>query len=167
MRRLRAFLLASALVLTGCLAGSSTTVGTTGAAACTVDDTETAEILPGVTLTWDSSFRCENSPDSGSYEVTVRVANAATSSEGVTVEEVSLSHATPRLRGEAPEATATADGLPLAVAPGGNGAFMVEGTYDLVETDEGTKANLHLRAEGTGTDSGERFTLSTNVHLRG
>ena len=57
-----------------------------------------------------------------------------------------------------------AAGLPVTVAPGETESFTVSGTYELVQTDEGDKANLHLVATGS---AGGRFTLGINVHLRG
>lgn len=126
---------------------------------CAVDDTSTQEVLPGVTLTWDSSFRCTNAPDQGTYEIEVTVANAAGSSEAVKIEDLRLKHTTPKPRGQAPDATAEASGLPMTVAPGDGGTFTVSGDYELVSTDEGDKANLHLKALGSGASSGDRFKL--------
>ncbi|MGH3450385.1 MAG: hypothetical protein ACRDQW_06565, partial [Haloechinothrix sp.] len=72
------------------------------------------------------------------------------------------SHTTPRPGGGGgPEATAIADGLPVTVAAGESAPFDVRGTYELVSTDEGDKATLHLRAFGTGP-----FSIGINVHLR-
>jgi hypothetical protein len=133
---------------------------------CSVDDKSTKEVLPGVILTWDSSFRCEDAPNKGSYRITVRVSNRAGSSEAVRIDDLILSHTTPRPRGQAPEATAEPQGLPITVQPGETESFTVSGTYELVETDEGKKANLHLVALGEGVDSGEEFELGINVHLR-
>ncbi len=134
---------------------------------CAVDDTSKKEVLPGVTLTWDSSFRCTNAPDEGTYEIEVTVRNAAGSSEAVVIKKLKLKHTTPKPRGQAPDATAEASGLPITVAPGDSDSFTVSGNYELVSTDEGDKANLHLKAIGSGVDSGERFKLGINVHLRG
>ena len=159
MRRLLLLLVALGLAL-----------GTAPAAAqevCRVDDTSTQEVIPGVTLTWDSSFRCQNAPDQGTYRITVRVSNAAGSAEAVTIDELVLSHTTPRPRGRAPSATAEAQGLPITVPPGGTDDFTVTGSYTLVRTDEGKKANLHLLALGEGVNSGRDFQLGINVHLRG
>jgi hypothetical protein len=133
---------------------------------CSVDDTSTQEVLPGVILTWDSSFRCEDAPDEGTYQITVQVANDAGSSEAVRIDDLILSHTTPRPRGQAPDATAEPEGLPITVDPGETESFTVSGSYELVETDEGKKANLHLLALGEGVDSGEEFELGINVHLR-
>jgi hypothetical protein len=158
MRRLLPALLALGMVFGAQSAG--------GQELCAVDDTSTQEVLPGVTLTWDSSFRCEDAPDEGAYEITVQVSNDAASSEAVRIEDLILSHTTPRPRGQAPEATAEPEGLPIIVAPGETDSFSVSGTYTLVQTDEGKKANLHLLALGEGTDSGLEFQLGINVHLR-
>jgi hypothetical protein len=134
---------------------------------CSLTDSSTKEVIPGVILTWDSSFHCLNAPESDEYMITVRVSNAASSLEAVTIETIQLKHTTPRPRGRGPAATAEADGLPFTVGPGENDGFFVRGTYELVETDEGMKANLHLRAHGVGVESGELFKLGINVHIRG
>lgn len=133
---------------------------------CGVDDTSTEAVLPGVILTWDSSFRCTDAPDEGTYQITVAIANAAESAEAVTIADLVLSHTTPRPRGQAPAATAEPQGLPITVEPGTTDSFTVSGTYELVETDEGKKGNVHLLALGQGADSGEGFELGINVHLR-
>ncbi|MGH2498559.1 MAG: hypothetical protein ACRDF0_00470 [Candidatus Limnocylindria bacterium] len=133
---------------------------------CVVVDTSTEEVIPGVTLTWDSSFLCANAPDSGTYTFTVEVTNHEGSAEAVTIDDLELTHATPRPRGSGPAATGEAAGLPLTLAPGETGSFTVSGTYTLVETDEGKKANLHFQAFGHGVDSGETFALGINAHIR-
>jgi archaellin len=69
---------------------------------CAVDDASTKEVLSGVTLTWDSSFRCTNAPDQGTYEIEVTVANAAGSSEAVKIKDLKLKDTTPKPRGRAP-----------------------------------------------------------------
>jgi hypothetical protein len=122
-------------------------------------------VLPGVPLTGDSSFHCKNAPDSGSYKIKLRVKNADGSAQAVTIDELRLKKTTPRPRRQAPDATANATGLPITVAPGGSDSFRVRGSYELVETDEGKKANLHLKALGKGVESGT-FKLGINVHLR-
>lgn len=162
------------LLLAGCadqptaLTGENPLLQTTAVVqVCGVSDTETEEVIPGVTLTWTSSFRCDNVADEGTYDITVRVDNASGSAEAVTIDNLNLSHTTPRPRGQGPDATASASGLPITVAPGGSETFEVSGTYELVETDEGNKANLHLRASGSGVDSGLDFQLGINVQLRG
>ncbi|HRP96652.1 MAG TPA: hypothetical protein PL143_10405 [Rhodocyclaceae bacterium] len=136
---------------------------------CSLTDQSTKEILPGVIVTWDSSFHCFNAPESGEYMITVRVSNAESSVEAVTVETLRLRHTTPRPRGRAPAATASAEpaGLPITVDPGSTEGFAVMGEYELVRTDEGMKANLHLAADGFGDASLLPFSLGINVHLRG
>lgn len=156
-------------VLVGVLAAVAATAFVGGAAAqtsCVLTGTSTDEVLPGVTLTWDSSFLCADAPPSGTYAITVNVSNAAGGAEAVTIERLELSHTTPRPRGIGPEATATATGLPLTVLPGESGSFQVSGEYALVSTDEGAKANLHLRALGVGAMSGDPFELGINVQIR-
>lgn len=134
---------------------------------CVPVDQSTETVIPGVTLTWDSSFRCDNAPDTGTYAISVTITNDDGSAEAVQIDDVQLSHTTPRPRGRAPSATAVASGLPLVIAPGQSGTFSVSGSYQLVETDEGKKANLHLRAVGQGVASAEPFALGINVQLRG
>jgi hypothetical protein len=118
------------------------------------------------TLTWDSSFRCENAPQSGNYAITVEVTNAADSNQAVTIDALQLSHTTPRPRGRAPSGSAAASSLPITVNPGETASFSVSGSYTLVATDEGDKANLHLHALGSSA-SGQPFQLGINVQLRG
>lgn len=134
---------------------------------CEKVDESTETVVPDVTITYDSSFFCADAADEGEYAITVSVANRADSSEAVTIDRLELSHTTPRPGGgSGPDATATADGLPVTVAAGETARFDVRGTYELVTTDEGDKANLHLRALGTGATSNEQFTLGINVHPR-
>ena len=123
------------------------------------------EIAPGVTLTWDGAFHCADVPAKGRYQIVVWVVNEAKSAESVTVEAVRLSHTTPRPRGQAPDATAEAKGLPLVVAPGERATFTVSGDYTLVKTGESGRANLHLRVTGRTNASLEPFVLGINVHL--
>lgn len=134
---------------------------------CQLVNQKTKEITPGVFLTWDSSFRCLDAPDSGEYLVTVNVTNAETSLESVTINELFLSHTTPRPRQQAPQATAEASGLPLTLAPGETLSFTVSGTYVMVRTGEGMKANLHLRAKGVSDETAVPFRLGINVKIRG
>jgi hypothetical protein len=133
---------------------------------CEVRDRSREEVLPGVVLVWDSAFRCTDAPREGTYEVWVTVSNRDASVETVRIRSVRLVHTTPRPGGEGPEATAEGSGLPIVVGPGETAGFRVSGEYQLVKTEEGWKANLHLQAFGRGTDSGERFRLGINVMLR-
>ena len=133
---------------------------------CSLTDRSTEEVIPGVTLRWDSSFHCRDAPDTGGYQILVEAFNASESAEAVTIESLGLSHATPRPAGEGPAATAVAEGLPIMLEPGESGDFTVSGEYELIETDEGKKANLHLRAGGVGSRSGEPFVLGINVLIR-
>ena len=98
--------------------------------------------------------------------ITVTVANSAESAEAVSIDDLVLAHTTPRPRGQAPDASGEATGLPLALAPGQTASFTASGTYELVQTDEGKKANLHFRASGHGASSGEPFELGINAHFR-
>lgn len=125
---------------------------------------ETKTVIQGVTLTWDSSFWCGSAPDTGDYEIRVTITNYG--AEAVRIDDLKLSHTTPRPRRQAPAATAAASGLPLVIGPGESGSLSVRGTYSLVWTGEGKKANLHLRAVGRGVTSAAPFRLGINVHLR-
>ncbi|MGQ0595292.1 MAG: hypothetical protein ACT4QB_22420 [Gammaproteobacteria bacterium] len=133
---------------------------------CQRTDQSTEQVIPRVVLTWDSSFHCRNAPNAGEYMIVVRVFNASTSAEAVEIQNLVLTHTTPRPRGKAPAATAIASGLPITVAPGDTEDFTVTGDYALVKTDEGNKANLHLRAGGVGLTSDEDFALGINVLIR-
>ncbi|MGH2451903.1 MAG: hypothetical protein ACRDGE_11685, partial [Candidatus Limnocylindria bacterium] len=164
MRKLRMLSVLLAGVVASALAAGS---GLAQTASCELVDQSTEEVLPGVTLTWDSSFLCADAPDSGTYEIEVTVSNAARSAEAVEINDLRLSHTTPRPRGQGPEATAQVEGLPTVVGPGESESFRVSGTYELVSTDEGDKANLHLRGLGRGVESGDSFELGINVALRG
>jgi len=160
MRRLWLILAATGLMALGAVPA----VGDTQV--CEVRDRDTKGVLPGVTLTWDSSFRCADAPKQGTYEIRVTVSNGGRSVEEVRIGDVKLIHTTPRPAGEGPQATAEDTGLPVVVGPGETAGFGVAGGYELVKTDEGWKANLHLQAIGRGLNTGERFRLGINVKLR-
>lgn len=164
MRTLRSLIVLLAALAAAALLSASVSAAE---ADCVVEDQSTDEVLPGVTLTWDSSFLCANADTDGSYEIPVTVSNDGSSVEAVTIDSIALSHTTPRPRGIGPQATADAAGLPVTIAPGGSETFDVTGSYELVTTDEGDKANLHLRALGTGVTSLDGFELGINVQLRG
>lgn len=160
--RFQAGLLAAAIVV----AAIATGAGATTTEDCVVGQT-TETVLENVTLTWDSAFECPGAESGDSLTLTVNVWSDPESAEAVELTSLVLSHTTPRPRGVGPVATASTDGLPLTIEPGGSASFEVTGTYELVTTDEGEKANLHLRALGTGKTSGEPFELGVNVLLRG
>lgn len=144
-------------------------LGVTATAAqesCIATGQSTEEVLPGITITWDSAFHCENAPDEGEYEFTVTISNDANSNETVIIEALALTHTTPRPRGQAPEATAETTDLPVVVAPGESQSFTVSGSYTLVTTGADKKANIHFRATGYGPTT-EPFYLGLNAMLRG
>lgn len=149
------------------LMGSLAGVALAPVQTCTPTGQQTEMVVPGVILTWDSAFHCADAPDAGSYAITVTITNAPHSDEAVRIDEVRLSSTTPRPRGRGPVATAVAGGVPLVIAPGEQGTFSVHGSSTLVGTDEGAKANLHLRATGQGMQSAEPLVLGINVQLRG
>ncbi|MGH7558025.1 MAG: hypothetical protein ACREMD_09700 [Gemmatimonadota bacterium] len=134
---------------------------------CPTVGTESEAVLPGVTLTFDGSFLCADAPDQDSYAFTVRIQNGPESAEAVRIEDAVLSKTTPRPRGQAPDGSLDGvDGLPLTLEPGESGTFTVRGNYELVQTDEGEKANLHFAARGTGLESGDAFSFHFNAHFR-
>lgn len=167
MRRITSILTLGLIGSATCLGAAAAAPATAGAdqrETCVVVDQSTKEVRPGVRLTWDSSFRCLDAPADGAYDITVEVTNASSSERAATVEDLWLRHTTPRPRGQGPEASAEPGGLPLTLGPGETAQFTVTGSYELVPTDEGDKANLHLTAEGSADG---RFELGINVHLRG
>lgn len=130
-------------------------------------DASAEEVVPGAGLRWSSAFRCENAAAEGEYSFTVTVSRSDSGGGAVTIEQLALTHTTPRPRGEAPGATFEAEGLPLTLAPGETKEFTVRGTYELASTDEGDKANLHFCAAGLDEATGEPFRLGINALLRG
>lgn len=114
-----------------------------------------AQVGPGVAVTWDSSFGCNDVPAQGAYEVRLTILNSPDSSEPVRVERVVWRKTTPRPGGSRPTASLEHTGL-----------VVVTGRYQLVSTDEGDKANLHLAALGE-TATGRPFRLGVNLHFRG
>jgi hypothetical protein len=134
---------------------------------CLAGEPKTAAMQDGITLTWDSSFLCMDVTQTGEYAITVTVQNDATSQETVQIETLGLFHTTPRPRGNVPSATAMPSGLPLTLAPGESGSIEVSGSYELVQTGDGHKANLHLRASGYVLSTNDVIHLGINVMLRG
>jgi hypothetical protein len=134
---------------------------------CISVEQTTEEVVPGVFLTYDSEVLCASMEPTGVYAVTVHVKNEDTSVERpVTIDRLFLSHTTPRPRMTAPEATVDVDGLPIELMPGSMKSFAVSGEYTLVQTGQGMKANLHLRAAGYANMDWEPFILGINVMLR-
>ncbi|SDU76722.1 hypothetical protein SAMN04488563_5294 [Jiangella alkaliphila] len=134
---------------------------------CISADRSTPTIGSDTTLTYDGALLCPDAGTTGEYALAVSITNDAASSATVTVDDIHLTHTTPRPRGRAPDATADLDEAPITIAPGDTVDLEITGTYHLVNTDEGEKANLHLHLTGTLTATDESFTLATNVHLRG
>ncbi len=161
------FRLGIAILIVTALVGVFTAPAFAQTRVCEPVRQETKIVTRGVTLTWDSRFWCDNALDPGDYEIRVTITNHAGSAEAVRIDHLQLSHTTPRPRRQAPAATAVASGLPLVIGPGESGSFSIRGTYNLVLTGEGKKANLHLRAVGRGITSAAPFRLGINVHLRG
>lgn len=154
------------IILTTIVLGTLSASATFAQETCIAASQSNGEVASGTVLTWSSAFHCENVPDEGAYQFTVTVTNTD-SAEAVSINEMALSHTTPRPRGQSPQATAVITGLPIVLAPGESQSFDVSGSYTLVETDEGNKANLHFRASGLVIDASEPFHLGINVMLRG
>ncbi len=132
----------------------------------TEDGSLTEFVTDDVELTFDSDFACADAAPTGEWSITVNVAND--SDVNVTIEDVALSHATPLIGADKDANNAEAEGLPVTIAAGSFGDFMVSGDYALVETDGGGLVNLHLRATGsTDGDDSAPFTLGINVHMLG
>jgi hypothetical protein len=161
------FRLGVAILVVTALSGVFTAPAFAQAQVCEPVGQEIKIVIQGVTLTWDSPFWCDNVPDTGDYEIRITITNHAGSAEVVRIDDLRLSRTTPRPRRQAPAATAVVSGLPMVIAPGESGSFSVRGTYTLVLTGEGKKANLHFRAIGQGITSAAPFRLGINVHLRG
>jgi hypothetical protein len=132
----------------------------------TVDGTFTEEVADAITLTFDGDFACPDAADSGSWSITVGVTND--SEADVTIDDVTLSHASPPFAPDGNEVLTTAN-LPLDVGPGESGDFEAGGSFALGETGDGALVNLHLRATGTATDGEDvqPFVLGINVHVLG
>jgi hypothetical protein len=50
--------------------------------------------------------------------------------------------------------------------PGMTASFTVRGSYELAETDEGQKANVHFLVHGASASDGDPFSLGVNAHFR-
>lgn len=124
------------------------------------------ETLSGATLVYTGSFHCAAA--NGTFSLTVDVSSDDESEGMVTIDNLVLTHTTPKPRGQAAEAAVQPQGLPLTLEPGQRGSFTVTGTYALIETGRGGKgkANLHLQAEGASAAGEQPFELGLNVHLR-
>jgi hypothetical protein len=177
-----ALLLTIALALGGVRAGMAQ-----DETVCVAEEQSQIVIAETLTLTWDSAFACADVPETGTYsiEVTVSLSSGGENEESaettVVVESLALFMVTPQPGGISPDATAEASGLPLTLIPGESGSFGVMGSYELVQTDEGSKVNLHILASGTaGTGAeppengveeleseGEPFDLGINLIFTG
>jgi hypothetical protein len=131
---------------------------------CEAIGASTGEVADGVILSYDSSFACTDAAASGTWSISVLVANTAESTTGIELTELTLSHTSPRPGGAGPDASLDSDTLPLALAVDADGTFDAEGAYELVTTDDGDKATLHLRVAGV-TDDDEPFQLAIAVQV--
>jgi hypothetical protein len=158
----------AALVLVVAQGVFASSVAAPGAAAdhCDPTDQTTKTVARGTTVTYDSAFDCRDAARTGDYEVAVTVANAVDSAGTVRIDGIALGHTTPRPRAQAPDAGAATSDMPVDVQPGSEVSLRVTGDYELVDTDEGAKANLHLRLSGSTVNSGGSAVLGVNVHLR-
>lgn len=130
---------------------------------CVAISQSAKEVAPGVVVQWDSSFLCANAPDADTYKIEVRVWHNG-GAGSATIEQLLLTHKTPRPRGRTPGGMKTGETLPLTVSPGDETSFVANGTYILADTDEGKKANHHYQA--TGVSSEATFSLGINVRFR-
>lgn len=170
-KRPRVLMLAAAVatlvlvVAQGVFARSATIPGAEGDQ-CDPTDHTSVTVARGTTVMYDSAFHCRGAARTGAYEVAVTVVNAVDSSGTVRIDGIELGHATPRPRAQAPNASAAASNVPVTVRPGADARLVVTGDYALVDTDEGAKANLHLRLSAHTVNSGASAVLGVNVHLR-
>jgi outer membrane biosynthesis protein TonB len=129
------------------------------------------QVLPDVTLTWDSSFHCQQAAETGSYAFVLTIAYddpvVSAANGPVVINDLVLRHTTPRPGGQGPEASVNVSGLPLQLAPGGQAQLAVSGDYELAQTGATQRANLHFCASGELAEGGQLFTLGLNAHLRG
>ncbi|HVL53402.1 MAG TPA: hypothetical protein VM344_04005 [Vitreimonas sp.] len=133
---------------------------------CEAVGASTGQVADGAILSYDSSFACTDAAASGTWSITVSVANLAESTTGVELTELTLWRTSPQPGGVGPDASLASDTLPLALAVDANGTFDASGAYELVTTDDGDKATLHLRLAGV-TDDDEPFQLGINVQVLG
>lgn len=157
----------AALALIGALAAIPVAAQTeTPACTLAADGSTTEAVTEGVTLTFDSDFVCTDAADAGTWSITVNVSND--SETDVTIDALTLAHATPPFGDDGANTVDTGDSLPLDLAAGASGSFTAGGDYALVETGDGSRVNLHLHAEGTahGEDAAP-FALGITVHVLG
>ncbi len=139
-----------------------------GVQSCLAEEQSSEEVLPGITLTWDSALRCLDAPMQGQYAFTVTMMADAGNSTAVVIDDIALTHTTPRPLGQPPVADIdVVTGLTMTLAAGDSDSFSVEGSYEMVTTGEGQKANLHFCASGYDETTGEPFFLGLNAFLRG
>jgi hypothetical protein len=123
-------------------------------------------VLPDVVIIWDSSFHCIEADEQGTYGFTATLSYEGPVDTSILLDEIRLTHTTPRPMGEAPEATANVEGLPLLLTADGT-EVTVTGEYELATPGAARLANLHFCAEGQVQESGTPFALGLNAHLRG
>ena len=127
-----------------------------------------ADVLDsGATITWDSSFRCIEAAEEGTYAFTINIALSGGDSSGVTLNEVQIRHTSPRPQSVGPEASVEPLAAPVAIPGDGNEMIEVRGAYKLVRTGAIQHANLHFCLVGTEAANGEPFSLGFSAHLRG
>jgi hypothetical protein len=130
----------------------------------------TKQVAPGVTLTWDDSFVCAEPGARGSYTFTATITNSAASTAAASLNELVLSHTTPRRGPPPPLGPANpafqTTGLPATLQPGQSAQISVTGDYQTVRDDDRdvNKLTLHFRLNGAVAD-GAAFRLGLNVHL--
>ncbi|HKX75046.1 MAG TPA: hypothetical protein VJR05_06625 [Acidimicrobiia bacterium] len=153
---------ATIVAAVGLVVGLLAIPGTAQPVTCPVVDTSVEEVVEGVTLEWTSSFLCSDvptDPSSGEFHIEGSVANLSEAT--VNLSGLGLAFTTP----PGSSGSVTSDDFAATIGPGSTHTFTATGTYQMVETDEGLKVNLHLR--GAGDVDGEPFALGINVHVRG
>jgi hypothetical protein len=62
---------------------------------CSLTETSTEEVLPGIVVSWSSSYHCAEADTFDTFELTVTVTNDVTSTEAVALSEIQLIRTTP------------------------------------------------------------------------
>jgi len=132
----------------------------------TVTEQSRENVSPDLVIIWDSSFHCIDAEEQGAYGFTATLSYEGPADASILLDELRLTHTTPRPMGEAPTATVSVAGLPLLLTKEGV-EVTVSGEYELATPGAAQLANLHFCAEGQVQDSGIPFALGLNAHLRG
>lgn len=135
---------------------------------CVAEEQSSEEVASGIILTWDSALRCKDAPLSGEYTFDVQVTAAVTNTEVASLQAVTLTHTTPRLFDQGPDASVDlVTGLPFTITAGQMQTFTVVGVYELAASGAAKLANLHFCATGIDAATHQPFYLGLNAFLRG